>query len=77
MGPIDMLLTDLVMLGGTGVELAQQLTKMHSGTKVLYMSGYAEKAIRQNNQLQQGIAFLGKPFTATALARKVRETLDN
>jgi len=76
LGPIDLLVTDLVMPGSTGTELAEQMAKTRPGTKVLYISGYADKAILRDDQLEPQTNFLGKPFSASTLARKVREILD-
>ena len=73
---IDLLLTDVVMPGGGGADLAQQLSARSHALKVLYMSGYTDDAIVQHGVLKPGIAFLQKPFTADALGRKVRDVLD-
>lgn len=75
-GPIHLLLTDLAMPGGTGFELARQFAETRPDTRVLYMSGYADKESEDGNRLEQGMEFLEKPFTASVLARKVREVLD-
>lgn len=75
-GPIHMLLTDVVMPGMTGRELANQLAPRRPEMKVLYMSGYTENAIGQNGTLDAGITLLQKPFTLPTLKAKVREVLD-
>src|SRR6185503_10879840 len=73
---IDVLLTDVVMPGASGPELAQPLVERHPALKVIYMSGYTEEAIVQHGVLNPGIAFLHKPFTSATLGRKIREVLD-
>ncbi len=73
---IDMLLTDVVMPGGSGPELSSRLLERRPGLKVLYMSGYTEDAITNQGVLMPGIAFLNKPFTSEGLLRKVGEILE-
>jgi len=75
-GEIDLLLTDVVMPGMNGPELAAYVTGMKEGIKVLYMSGYADRAISRNGLVKDDIQFLQKPFTPDELLRKTRETLD-
>jgi two-component system cell cycle sensor histidine kinase/response regulator CckA len=75
-GRIDLILSDLVMPEMGGRELAAQLHVRHPGARVLFMSGYTEDAALRRNVLEPGEAFLPKPFTPDALARKVREVLD-
>jgi len=73
--PIDILITDVVMPGMSGRELSTRMRTSHPQTKVLYLSGYTEDAIVHEGVLAPGTAFLQKPFTLHALARKVREIL--
>jgi PAS domain S-box-containing protein len=75
-GPIHLLLTDVIMPGMNGRELAQHITSVRPETRVLYMSGYTENAIGHNGTLDEGIVLLQKPFTLPALKTKVREVLD-
>jgi PAS domain S-box-containing protein len=75
--PIDLLLTDVVMPGMSGPEVAQAVTSMRPGTHVLYMSGYTDSAIDRHGVLEPGIAFLQKPFSADDLTGRVRSLLDS
>jgi two-component system cell cycle sensor histidine kinase/response regulator CckA len=74
--PIDMLLTDVVMPGMNGRQLADILCTRRPGLKVLFMSGYTDRAIATHGILEAGIALLQKPFGPRKLAAKVRETLE-
>ncbi len=76
LGPIHLLLTDVIMPGMNGRELANQISASRSEMKVLYMSGYTENQIGHNSTLDEGITLLQKPFTLPALKAKVREVLD-
>ncbi len=73
---IDLILSDVVLPGDSGPELARGLVERRPGLKVVFMSGYTEDAITHHGVLEAGVAFLHKPFTSEALARKVREVLD-
>ena len=73
---IHLLLTDVVMPGSSGRELAKRLTGRYPNLRVLYMSGYTYNVIAQDGTLEEGISFLQKPFTPQVLSEKVREVLD-
>jgi PAS domain S-box-containing protein len=73
---IAMLVTDVIMPGMNGRELADRLRASRPGLKVLYVSGYAESGIVHEGVIEAGTAFLHKPFSQDELARKVREILD-
>ena len=75
-GSVDLLITDVVMPGLRGPELAARLLAERPGCRVLYVSGYAPEAAVRQGMLAPGQAFLAKPFGPAVLARKVREVLD-
>jgi len=75
-GPIHLLLTDVIMPGMNGRELANKVSPTRPDMRVLYMSGYTENHIGHNGTLDEGITLLQKPFTLPALKAKVREMLD-
>ncbi|HKW65014.1 MAG TPA: PAS domain S-box protein [Candidatus Acidoferrum sp.] len=72
---IHLLLTDVIMPGMSGRDLAKHLTALHPYLRVLYMSGYTNNVIGENGALEEGLSFLQKPFTPRALTQRVRETL--
>jgi CheY-like chemotaxis protein len=72
---IDLLLTDVVMPGMNGAELATQLVLHYPEMKVLFTSGYTEDVISHHGVLAEGVSFIGKPYTPSALGRKVREII--
>ncbi|MGA2388187.1 MAG: ATP-binding protein [Candidatus Sulfotelmatobacter sp.] len=76
-GVIHLLLTDVIMPGMNGKELAQRVSEIRPNTKVLYMSGYTENVIGHNGTLEAGVRLLQKPFTLQDLKMKVREVLDS
>ena len=74
---IRLLLTDVIMPGMNGRELARHLVERNPAIKVLYMSGYTENTVGQHGVLEPGTYFLQKPFTPSALGNKIREILDD
>jgi two-component system, cell cycle sensor histidine kinase and response regulator CckA len=74
-GRIDLLLTDVVMPGMDGKELAGKLRALRPEIKVVYASGYGEEVISHRGVLESGVEYLQKPFGPSALAAKVREVL--
>ncbi|WP_051328299.1 PAS domain S-box protein [Desulfatirhabdium butyrativorans] len=75
-GPIDLLVTDVVMPEMNGKQLKACVKAYHPGIKVLFMSGYTSNVIQQKGILDEGIQFIQKPFSVRDFAEKVRKILD-
>jgi len=75
-GPIRLLLSDVVLPGLDGHELSEKVNLLHPEAKVLFMSGYTDTVIAHHGILEPGVAFIAKPFASEALGKKVREVLD-
>jgi PAS domain S-box-containing protein len=75
-GRVDLMLTDVVMAGMSGRELAEHAGRLCPSMKILFTSGYTDEAIQHHGVLKEGIHFIGKPYTIHQLAHKVRMMLD-
>jgi CheY-like chemotaxis protein/anti-sigma regulatory factor (Ser/Thr protein kinase) len=75
-GAIDLLVSDVIMPGMLGKDLAERLCVARPDTRVLYMSGYAQPILHSHGTLDPGVALLEKPFTANDLLTAVRRRLD-
>jgi signal transduction histidine kinase len=73
--PIDLVVSDVIMPGMTGPELCRQLLARYPGLRVLFTSGYSGDAISRHGVLEPGMLFIEKPYSPSALGRKVREAL--
>jgi two-component system cell cycle sensor histidine kinase/response regulator CckA len=76
-GPIHLLLSDVIMPDMNGVALAERLAETYPDLKILFVSGYTHDMIGRHGVLEPGVAFLQKPFSPPALAHKVRQVLDD
>ena len=76
-GPVHLLLTDVVLPQMSGPLLSEEVMKMFPDIGILYMSGYSESVLISHGVSPEGPLFLQKPFSPEALARKVRERLDD
>ena len=74
-GPVDLVLTDVVMRRMSGPELVERLNASHPNLKVVFMSGYTGELIAEREMLKRGITLLEKPFTRTALLNTIHATL--
>jgi len=75
-GPIDLIITDIVMPRMGGRELVERVVTARPAVRALYLSGYTDEAVMRHGVLEAGAAFLQKPFTARQLMTKVRQILD-
>jgi CheY-like chemotaxis protein len=75
-GQIHLLLTDVIMPGMSGRELAEAVAASRAGIKLLYMSGYTDELVTQQGILSPGLHLLEKPFTRESLLSRVRAVLD-
>jgi DNA-binding NtrC family response regulator len=75
-GPVELLVTDVVMPGMNGRDLYDEVSNRFHGLKVLFMSGYAKDVVSNQGILEEGVSFLQKPFSVHTLVAKVREVLD-
>jgi PAS domain S-box-containing protein len=73
-GPIDVLLTDITMPGMNGAEVAERVSAIHPGIRVVFMSGYAQPFLTQQGQLPSGVNLVEKPFTKAALLDAITDT---
>lgn len=73
--PVDLILTDMVMPGMDGTALVARLLERWPGTRVLFMSGYADLAVAESGIIAAGLDFIGKPFTPRSLTAKLRQVM--
>src|SRR5262249_46808632 len=75
-GPVQLLVTDVVMPGMNGHDLSRKLTLLHPALKTIYMSGYNESSLLRHDLEVQNVTYLQKPFTLESLTEKVKEVLE-
>jgi two-component system cell cycle sensor histidine kinase/response regulator CckA len=75
--PVHLVITDVVMPGMSGRQVAAEMASLHPEARVLFVSGYTDDAVVRHGVLQEGVHFLPKPFSSIGLARKIREVLDS
>jgi two-component system cell cycle sensor histidine kinase/response regulator CckA len=75
-GVVDLLVTDVVMPGMSGADLARQIRARQQGVRVLFMSGYTDEVISRHGVLDPGIDFIQKPFSPATLVTRVREVIN-
>ena len=73
---IRILVTDVIMPGMNGRDLAERVSAIHPGIKVLFLSGYTDETVKRHAVLHPSMPYLEKPFSAEAIAEKVRSVLD-
>ena len=71
-----MMLTDVVMRGMNGRELAEQVRKLRPGLKILFMTGYSRNAVVHQERVDKDVDLLQKPITQARLSTRIREVLD-
>ncbi len=76
-GRIDLLMTDVLMPGMNGRQLAERLVQIHPETRILFTSGYTENVIAHNGIIEEELNFIAKPYLPQALAKKLRDVLDS
>ena len=75
--PFDLLLTDVILPGKNGRELATEVERRRPGVKIIFMTGYSRNAIVHHGRLDSGTELISKPLTEAVLARRIRQVLDN
>jgi len=73
---IELLITDMIMPGMNGKELAEEIAKIYPDAEILYASGYTSEHIVHSGSLEPGVQFIQKPYSIQSLSRKIRDVLD-